>query len=327
MGIRVLGRAREAGVRDSLATPSESHRRQNGTAMMADPDAHEHYPLAGRGVYLLDDHEVIRRGLRQLLEPVGLSIAGESGSAREAVRRIPALRPELVILDDDLPDGSGADVCLAVAVAAPGIRCVLMTADSDESVLVDSILAGAWGCLSKQDDSSEQLRLIRRVLAGHTAYSARFHPALVAPFSLPGHPRPGDNLLRLSRQELTAAIGVSKGLSNREISQEMFLSEKTVKNMVSSILMKLGMAHRTQVAVLVSRTLSHSEDTDDGDYRSSRFPDLVAEVMAALLACTSEAPTMPSTVERRAGDAGRLADALTAARTGPTVTRPPRRRT
>ncbi|HET8879317.1 MAG TPA: response regulator transcription factor [Arthrobacter sp.] len=295
--------------------------------MMADPDAHESYPLAGRGVYLLDDHEVIRRGLRQLLESAGLVTAGESGSAREALRRIPALRPELVILDDDLPDGAGAEVCRTLAVTAPGIRCVLMTADIDEAVLIDSILAGAWGCLSKRDDSSEQLRLIRRVLAGNTAFSARFHPALLAPFSLPGHPRPDESLLRLSRQEMTAAIGVGRGLSNREISQEMFLSEKTVKNMVSSILMKLGMARRTQVAVLVSRTLSRSEDSDDVGYRSSRFPDLVAEVMAALLACTSEAATMPSTVEGRAGDAGRLADALTAARTGPTVIRPPRRRT
>jgi PleD family two-component response regulator len=84
-------------------------------AMMADPVIQPRHPLAGRGVYLLDDHEVVRRGLRHLLESDGLSIAGESGSAREAVRRVPALRPALVILDDDLPDGSGADVCRAIA--------------------------------------------------------------------------------------------------------------------------------------------------------------------------------------------------------------------
>ncbi|MET1086348.1 MAG: response regulator transcription factor [Arthrobacter sp.] len=95
--------------------------------MMAGLEVRPHDSLAGRGLYLLDDHEVIRRGLRQLIESDGCSIAGESGSAREAVRRIPALRPELVILDDDLPDGSGADVCRAIAVADPGIRCVLMT--------------------------------------------------------------------------------------------------------------------------------------------------------------------------------------------------------
>ena len=87
---------------------------------MADPENHSHNGFAGRGVYLLDDHEVVRRGLRQLIESNGLGVAGESGSAREAVRRIPALGPELVILDDDLPDGSGADVCHASAAADPG---------------------------------------------------------------------------------------------------------------------------------------------------------------------------------------------------------------
>ncbi|MET1064421.1 MAG: response regulator transcription factor, partial [Arthrobacter sp.] len=208
---------------------------------MADPGNRPQHSRNGRGVYVLDDHEVVRRGLRHLLASQGLSIAGESASAREAVRRIPALRPELVILDDDLPDGSGADVCRVIAVADPGIRCVLMTGDSDETVLVDAILAGAWGCLSKQDDSSEQLRLIHRVLAGHTAFSSQFHPALVAPFSLPAPDVTDERLLCLTRQEMNAAIGLGKGLSNRGISQEMFLAEKTVKNLVSSILMKLGM--------------------------------------------------------------------------------------
>jgi DNA-binding NarL/FixJ family response regulator len=284
--------------------------------MMADPGIHPINAFAGRGVYLLDDHEVVRRGLRQLLESNGLTIAGESGSAREAVRRIPALRPELAIVDDDLPDGHGADVCRAIAAAARDIRCVLMTADGDEAVLIDSILAGAWGCLSKEDDSSEQLRLIRRALAGHTAYSARFHPALVGPLSLPGPQRSDERLLTLTRQEMNAAIGLGKGLTNRQISQEMFLAEKTVKNLVSSILMKLGMAHRTQVAVLVTTTLNHSEDPDDGGYRSSRFPDLVAGVTAALLNCTSEAPTEPPTDEARAADADRLTHAVAATRTG-----------
>jgi DNA-binding NarL/FixJ family response regulator len=288
--------------------------------MTADPDFRPHDSFAGRGVYLLDDHELIRRGLRHLIESDGLSIAGESGTAREAVRQIPALRPELVILDDDLPDGSGANVCRAIVAADPGIRCVLMTGDSDEAVLIDSILAGAWGCLSKQDDSSEQLRLIRRALAGHTAYTGRFHPALLAPLSLPENPRADASLLRLTRQEMTTAIGMGQGLTNRQIGEEMFLAEKTVKNMVSSILMKLGMTRRTQVALLVTRTPSHSGDADGGGYRFTRFPDLIPEVTAALLNCTSEARTMPRTPEARAGDADRLADALTAARAGPTVT-------
>jgi hypothetical protein len=121
---------------------------------------------------------------------------------------------------------------------------------------------------------------------------------------------------------MTAAIGLSKGLSNRQISQEMFLAEKTVKNMVSTILMKLGMARRTQAAVLVTTTLNHPDDPADGAYRSSRFPDLIAEVTASLLNCTSEAPTVPPTDAARAADALRLADALTATRTARRNTRP-----
>jgi two-component system response regulator DevR len=162
-------------------------------------------PSTGQSVYLLDGHEVVRRGLRQLVESSGLSIAGESGSAREAVRRIPALRPDLVILDENLPDGSGADVCRAIAAAAPNIRCVLMTGDTDEAVLIDSILAGAWGCLSGQDDSSEQLRLIRRGLDGHTAYSRLVQPALVD--AVPAPDLPNEGLFTLTRSQHPFPIG------------------------------------------------------------------------------------------------------------------------
>jgi DNA-binding CsgD family transcriptional regulator len=122
-------------------------------------------------------------------------------------------------------------------------------------------------------------------------------------------------LLTLTRQEMNAAIGLGKGLTNRQIGQEMFLAEKTVKNMVSTILMKLGMARRTQAAVLITRALNHPEDPADSDYRSSLFPDLIAEVTAALLNCTTEARTVAPTEVVRAEDAGRLADALTATRT------------
>ena len=157
-------------------------------AMMADPETHPQHSLAGRGVYLLDDHEVVRRGLGQLLGSDGLRIAGESGSARVAVRRTPALRPALVIVDDDLPDGSGAEVCRAIAAADPIIRCVLMTDDSDEAVLVDAILAGAWGCLSKQDGGSEQLRLIHGPWPGTPRTAGGSSPR-----SLPRSSRPGRN--------------------------------------------------------------------------------------------------------------------------------------
>lgn len=290
--------------------------------MMAVQEARPRNPLTGQNVYILNDEEVVRRGLRRLLEAGGLSVVGESGSACEAVRRIPALRPDLVILDDDLADGSGAGVCRAIAAADPSIRCVLMTGETDESVLIDSILAGAWGCLSEQDDSTEQLRLIRRVLDGQTAYSRRFQPGILTPVSGFGPDRPDERLLRLSRQEKNVAMGLGQGLSNRQISQEMFLAEKTVKNLVSSVLTKLGMTRRTQAAVLVTRTLNRSEDPVYGGYRSSRFPVLIAEVTAALLNCTSEAGTAAFTDGMRAAGVVRLADALAAARTPLTLIRP-----
>ncbi|WP_052354983.1 response regulator transcription factor [Arthrobacter sp. I3] len=288
--------------------------------MVADPEVPPQHPWAGRGVYLLDDHEVVRRGLRHLLESEGFSIVGESGSVREAIRRIPDVRPGLAILDDHLPDGSGAEVCGALAAAGLATRCVLLTGDADEKVLIDSILAGAWGCLSKQDDSSEQLRLIRRVLNGHTAYSARFQPALLAPPA--GPDGPDERLLNLTRQEMNVAVRLGKGLTNRQISQQMGLSEKTIKNMVSTLLTKLGMGRRTQIAVLIAGALDHVEDPGYGSYRLSLFPDRVAEVTAALLNCTSETRTAAPTDAERAEDALRLAEALAATWTGPMGRRP-----
>ena len=290
--------------------------------MMADQEFPPQRALAGRGVYVLDGHEVARLGLRRLLESDGLRVAGESGSAREALRRIPALRPDLAILDVDLTDGSGAEVCRALAAAGSTTRCVLMTGEAEEAVLIDAILAGAWGCLSKQDDSREQLRLIRRALAGHTAFSGRFRPALLAPAPRPVPKRPDERLLVLTRQEMNVAVRLGRGLTNRQISEEMVLAEKTVKNLVSSVLNKLGMARRTQVAVFIARTLNHPEDPAGGDYRISRFPDLVPGVTAALLDCISEARTVPPTDAERAADAFRLANALTATRTGQTGRRP-----
>ena len=284
--------------------------------MMVGGETFPERPLAGRGVYLLDDHEVVRLGLRRLLGSDGLNVAGESGSAREAARRIPALRPDLAILDVDLADGSGAEVCRVLAAAGSATRCVLMTGDADEAVLIDAILAGAWGCLSKQDDSSEQLRLIRRALDGYTAFSGGFRPALLRPLR-PVATRPDERLLVLTRQEMNVAVRLGRGLTNRQISKDMVLAEKTVKNLVSSVLTKLGMARRTQVAVLMAQKLNHPEDPAGGDYRLSPFPDLVPEVTAALLDCTSEARTVPPTDAERAADALRLANALAAARTGP----------
>lgn len=287
--------------------------------MMADPKFAVPVAAHGGGIYLLDDHEVVQRGLRHLVESAGLVVAGESGSAREASRRIPALRPVLALLDDDLPDGSGAEVCRAVAAADPAIRCVLVTDTDDESVLIESILAGAWGCLSKLDDSGEQLRLISRVLAGHTAYSRRFYPAVLGPAQEASLRGAEEKLRTLSNRESVVALGLARGLSNRQIGQQMFIAEKTVKNMVSSILDKLGMARRTEVAVMVAGSVNRSLAAAGADYRSCGFPDLVSDVTAALWECVREEPSRPGTAGERTAAAARLAQTLDATKSRPAV--------
>lgn len=266
-----------------------------------------------QSLYVVDDHEVVRRGLRQLVSVEGLEVSGEAGAAGEAIRRIPALRPGLVILDSDLPDGPGVKVCRAITAVDPSIRCVVLADRADETVLIDAVLAGAWGCLSKQDNGDEQLRLIRRAVSGHTAYSPRFRSVLAGVGAGRGSGAGGEQLLRLSPQEMRVALGVGEGLSNFQIGQEMVLSEKTVKNLVSSILMKLGMRRRTQVAVYVATTLAEWRNQKFNPYRFSPFPDLVVEVVVSLEKCVAEDSGAPLTEVERARDAARVADALDAA--------------
>ncbi|MFF1254774.1 response regulator [Pseudarthrobacter sp. NPDC058329] len=281
--------------------------------MTADREIPLHHSSNGQSVYLLDNHELERRGLRQLLESNGIRVSGESGSAREAVRQIPALRPDLVILDDDLPDGSGAGVSSAIAAAVPAIRCLLITSDADETVLIDAILAGAWGCLSKQDGSTEQLRLIRRALGGNTAFSRLFQPALLN--RAPGPGLADERSCTLTKPEMNAAIGMGKGLSNSQISHDMSLAEHTVKDLVTSLLTKLSMAGAAASAMPATEQ-NRSGHPAGGVSRFGRFRGGVADVAAALLICTSEANTLPISDAMRAGDAARLADALTVTRAG-----------
>lgn len=271
-------------------------------------------------VYVVTGEELVRRGLRRLLEVNGFSLAGESASAHQAARRIPAVRPDLAIIDDDLPDGSGAGLCRTIAAADANIRCVLMTGETDESVLIGAILAGAWGCLSQQDDNEEQLRLIRRAIQGYTAYSRRFQNGILAPIQADGTNGPDARLGMLSKQEMKVAGGVARGLTNGQIGQEMFLAEKTVKNMVSSVLMKFDMSRRTEVAVFVSGELEHTGDLAQ-EYRRSRDTDLIAEVTAALVICTSEAGSVPPSNRMLLLDAMRLADSLAATRARPHAVR------
>src|SRR4029453_18738582 len=186
-------------------------------------------------VFLLDDHEVVRRGLRDMLEQEGdIEVVGESGSAVDAMHRIPALRPDVAVLDGRLPGGSGIDVCREVRSVDPSIRALILTSYEDDEALFAAIMAGAAGYVLKQIRGTDLVDGIRRVAAGQSLLD----PAVTARVlerirKGPGQP---DELRSLTEQERKILLLVAEGLTNREIAGRMFLAEKTVKNYVSSLL-------------------------------------------------------------------------------------------
>lgn len=199
-------------------------------------------------VFLLDDHEVVRRGLRDLLEAAGdIEVVGESGSAAEATRRIPALRPDVAVLDGRLPDGSGIDVCRDVRSVDPDIKGLILTSYEDDEALFAAIMAGAAGYVLKQIRGTDLVDGIRRVAAGQSLLDPAITQRVLERIRNPKHEP--DQLKSLTEQERKILGYVADGLTNRQIAAQMFLAEKTVKNYVSSLLAKLGLERRTQAAV------------------------------------------------------------------------------
>jgi len=203
-------------------------------------------------VYLLDDHEVVRRGIKELLEEHGdIVVVGESDSAREAVSRIPALRPDVAILDGRLPDGSGVEVCRDVRSIDPDIKGLILTSYDDDAALFAAIMAGASGYLLKQVHGTDLVDGVRRVARGQSLLDPAMTERVLDRIR---HGVPDDDELHdLTPQERRILELVGEGLSNRDVARRMFLSEKTVKNYVSSVLSKLGVSSRTQAAVLAAR--------------------------------------------------------------------------
>lgn len=199
-------------------------------------------------IYLLDDHEVVRRGMREMLEAEdGFEVVGESGSAEEATRRIPALRPDVAILDGRLPDGSGIDVCRDVRSQDPSIAALILTSYDDDDALFAAIMAGAAGYVLKQVRGNDLIDMIRRVAAGQSTLD----PAVTAQVleRLRTGPPVDKELEALTEQEQRVLELIGEGMTNRQIAQATYLAEKTVKNYVSSLLSKLGLTSRTQAAI------------------------------------------------------------------------------
>ena len=207
-------------------------------------------------VFLLDDHEVVRRGLADLLQADGdIEVVGESGSAVEATAQIPALRPDVAVLDARLPDGNGIDVCRDVRAVDPSIKGLILTSYEDDEALFAAIMAGAAGYVLKQIRGTDLVDAVRRVAAGQSLLDPAV-TARVLERIRHGSEEPKE-LKALTDQERRILEYIAQGLTNHEIAQRMFLADKTVKNYVSSVLAKLGLERRTQAAVLATKLLGN----------------------------------------------------------------------
>jgi len=197
---------------------------------------------------------VVRRGLADLLQAEGdIEVVGESASAPEATRRIPALRPDVAVLDARLPDGNGIDVCRDVRAVDPSIKGLILTSYEDDEALFAAIMAGAAGYVLKQIRGTDLVDAVRRVAAGQSLLDPAVTQRVLERIRS-GVEQPRE-LRSLTEQERRILEYVAEGLTNREIAAKMFLAEKTVKNYVSSLLAKLGLERRTQAAVLATRLL------------------------------------------------------------------------
>jgi two-component system, NarL family, response regulator DevR len=216
------------------------------------PQAQDTRPIR---VFLVDDHEILRVGLRRLLaaEP-DIEVAGEAATARTALDRVPALDVDVAVLDMRLPDGDGAQVCRGIKLASPATRCLMLSGYGDERSVLGAVAAGAGGYVMKQAAGTELVTAVRAVAAGRTYLGPEAAQRVMA--RLREQEGLTDPLAALSSQEKRVLELVGEGLTNRQIAGRMFLSEPTVKNYVSSLLGKLGMQRRSQVAALAARISS-----------------------------------------------------------------------
>lgn len=203
-------------------------------------------------VFLLDDHELVRRGLADLLDvELDLEVVGEASSVAEAMARIPAAQPNVAVLDVRLPDGSGVEVCRDIRSQMPDVRCLMLTSFSDDEALFDAIMAGASGYVLKEIRGNDLVDAIRQVAAGQSLLDPSLTQKVME--KLRRGNEQDERLAALSDQELRILELIGEGMTNRQIGEEMHLAEKTVKNYVSSLLAKLGMERRTQAAAFVAR--------------------------------------------------------------------------
>lgn len=208
-------------------------------------------PSTSLRVFLVDDHEVVRRGVAEVLEDdPDITVAGEAGTVAEALARVPAVRPDVVVLDMRLPDGNGAELCRQLLLQLPELRCLMLTSYPEQAARDAARRAGAAGFLLKQVRGVALVSAVRAVGEGRLLFD---DDTVAVP--RPRSPRPdeSDRIRRLTEQERTVLRLIGEGLTNRQIGERMGLAEKTVKNYTSHVLAKLGLQRRTQAAILATQ--------------------------------------------------------------------------
>ena len=206
-------------------------------------------------VFLLDDHEIVRMGVRDLLEAEpGITVIGEAGTAASALARIPALKPDVAILDIRLPDGDGVSVCREIRSKMPQLACLMLTSFSDDEALFDAIMAGAAGYVLKQIRGTDLVGAVRTIASGQSLLDAEAASRVMR--RMRDQATAADPLAGLTDQERRILALIGEGLTNRQIGDRLFLAEKTVKNYVSALFAKLGMQRRAQAAAYAAHVFS-----------------------------------------------------------------------
>ncbi|HEU5484102.1 MAG TPA: response regulator transcription factor [Microlunatus sp.] len=197
-------------------------------------------------VFIVDDQEIVRRGLADLIGThPRLKVVGEAGLVREATRRIPAVRPDVALLDVRLPDGSGVEVCREIRTQVPETRCLMLTSFDDDDALFAAVMAGAAGYLMKEIRGSSLTNAIEQIADGRSLIDPSLTDRLLRRLCDPATSEERDDL---TAREHEILVLITEGLTNRQIGERLFLAEKTVKHYVSGLLAKLGMQRRTQIA-------------------------------------------------------------------------------
>jgi DNA-binding NarL/FixJ family response regulator len=220
--------------------------------------------MAKLRVLLVDDHEVVRAGIKAMLDAQDdMTVVGEAGTAEEGIRRVGYDEPDVVVLDVRLPDSSGVEACRDIRSRFPDVKVLMLTSFADEEALMSAILAGASGYVLKRVKSTDLVDDIRKVGTGESLLDADMTERLFE--RLRTGPKEDPLLSRLSNQERAIVDHIADGLTNRQIADEMFLAEKTVKNYVSNLLAKMNMSRRSEAAAYVARLDAEKENAEPAE--------------------------------------------------------------